>query len=145
MWFEVLMKSAKKHLQVVFFFFLKKLLLSFCAYWMTFLKVKHKNGIHKNVFLVDNNKILFLTTFITLTAIFFQKNRQAASWIPTLNNELSVTEGSMEWKIFYWHRHYSSRLFWHFYCLLNVGRVEESGELTVCMCICMHKAMCDWS
>lgn len=34
----------------------------------------------KMFFLVDNNKILFLTTFITLTAIFFSK-KQASCFL----------------------------------------------------------------
>lgn len=73
----------------------------------------------------------------------FQKNRQAISRILTLNNKLGSTEGSMEWTTSYRHKHYLSRVFWHLYCLLNVGRVgevESSGCAHVY--VCMHVHMC---
>lgn len=117
---------------------LKKSFSKFLCILNDILKSQAQKGMHQNVFFGWQQQNFIPYYFHHSYSYHFSKNRQAVSRIPTLNNELGVTEGSVKWKIFYWHRHYSSRLFWHFYCLLNVGRVGESGELRACTCVCMH-------
>lgn len=48
-------------------------LLKFLCILSDILKSQAQNGIHQDVFLVDDNKSSFLITFITLVTIIFQK------------------------------------------------------------------------